>query len=168
MASFTEKHPESLADNVFSLIGNDWMLITAGEMDKFNTMTASWGTVGVIWNKLVAQCYVRPSRYTYEFMENSDYFTLAFFEEQYREALSYCGTYSGRDVDKVGENNLSPMIVGESVGFKEARLIILCRKIYFQNFDPANFLDPDIKKNFPSEDYHRMYTGEIENILCKE
>ncbi len=165
MKDYVEINPEELEENLFSLIGEDWMLVTAGTPEDYNTMTASWGTAGVLWNKKIAQCYVRPSRHTYQFMEKYAYFTLSFFDEKYRDMLSYCGTYSGRDVNKAEANNLTVMPVEKGVSFEEARLIILCRKIYFQDLEPDHFLDADIHKNFPNGDYHRMYTGEIEYLL---
>lgn len=157
--------PEELTDNTFSLIGKDWMLITAGSPDSYNTMTASWGGVGILWNKSVAWCVVRPTRHTYGFMEKSDTFTLSFFEEEYRDALMLCGTKSGRDTDKAAETGLTP-VAGELEGtttFGQARLVLECRKLYFQDIDPANFQDPALDGNYPDKDYHRMYVGEIVN-----
>jgi len=107
--SFKEIAPEAVTDNVFTLIGKDWMLITAGTMKSFNTMTASWGGMGIIWGEPVCWCVIRPHRYTYKFMEKSGFFTLAFFEEKYREMLSFCGTKSGKDVNKVKETGLTPV-----------------------------------------------------------
>lgn len=159
--------PSQISDNIFKLIGSDWMLVTAGPPDAYNTMTASWGGAGVLWNKNVAWCVVRPQRYTYEFMEKNDTFTLSFFDEEYRDALTVCGSKSGRDIDKAAVTGLMPM-AGELSGttsFKQARLIIECRKIYFQDLQPNNFLDDSIDANYPQKDYHRMYFGEI--VSCK-
>lgn len=166
-----ERHvinPDEIRDNPFHLIGSDWMLITAGGIDSFNTMTASWGGLGVLWNKNVCYIFVRPTRYTYEFIERSDMFSLSFFDETHREALNYCGSKSGRDVDKILNTGLTP-IEDESgpVFFDEARLVILCKKLYFQDIDPANFLDPGIEKNYPQKDYHRMYVGQIVRVLIR-
>lgn len=168
MSDFKEITPEQLNESAFKLIGTDWMLITAGGIDSFNTMTASWGGLGQIWMKNVCYLVIRPGRYTYEFMEKSDVFTLTFFEEKHRRALTYCGTKSGRDVDKVKETKLTP-VQSESGGvyFDEARIVMECRKIYFQDIDPANFLDPDIAENYPEEDYHRMYIGEILKCMVR-
>lgn len=154
--------PEQVTDNPFHLIGSDWMLITAGNMEKFNTMTASWGGLGILWNKKVCFIVVRPSRYTYEFMENADTFTLSFFGEEYKKALSFCGTKSGRDVDKIAATGLTP-VQGEqeTVYFNEARLVMECKKLYYQDLEPGNFLDPGIEKNYNGSDYHRLYVGEI-------
>ncbi len=108
MATLREIDPKEITDNPFALIGNDWMLITAGSQRRFNTMTASWGGLGVLWGRQVAVCFVRPTRYTYGFMERSKRFTLSFFSRRCRSALNLCGTRSGRDVDKVAATGLTP------------------------------------------------------------
>jgi flavin reductase (DIM6/NTAB) family NADH-FMN oxidoreductase RutF len=160
--------PVQITDNTFKLVGSDWMLITAGSLDKYNTMTASWGGFGVLWNKNVCFCVVRPTRHTYCFMENSGNFSLSFFDERYREALQFCGSNSGRDVDKAAETGLTPVEGTDGiVYFNEARLVIECRKIYFQDLEPLNFIDPEIESNYPKKDYHRMYIGEILRCLSK-
>lgn len=169
MKDFKAINPTEISENAFKLIGSDWMLITAGPTDDFNMMTASWGGFGVIWNKNVCYCVIRPQRYTYEFMEKAENFTLTFFPEEYRNALNICGTQSGRDIDKIKETGLTP-IEGKLEGttsFQEAKLIIECRKIYFHDIDPANFIDPTIQDNYPINDYHRMYIGEIVNCFTK-
>lgn len=148
-------------DNPFKAVGDDWMLITAGTMDKWNTMTASWGTMGILWGKQVAFCFVRPTRHTYGFMEESDTFTLSFFPDGYRDALNYCGSHSGRDVDKAAETGLKPIDFDGGVSFEQARVVLVCKKIYFDDFDPAKFLDPSIEGCYPKKDYHRLYIGEI-------
>lgn len=100
---FSRIDPKELDQNVFSMIGEQWMLVTAGTVERCNTMTASWGGLGVLWGKPVATVYIRPQRYTLEFVEREDCFTLSFFGEEYRKALALCGSKSGRDVDKVKE-----------------------------------------------------------------
>lgn len=155
--------PQEIGDNTFNLIGKDWMLITAGSPDNFNTMTASWGGLGVLWNKNIAWCVIRPQRYTYEFMEREEDFTLSFFTEEYRAALNLYGSKSGRDMDKAAAAGITP-VQGAHPGtttFEEARMYLSCRKIYFQDIDPKHFLDEKIQKNYPARDYHRMYVGEI-------
>ena len=153
--------PETLDDNVFKLIGTDWMLITSGTLEHWNTMTASWGGMGVIWGRNVCFCFVRKTRFTFEFMNSHDEFTLSFFEEKYRDALDYCGSHSGRDVDKAVETGLTPVEVGNSVSFEQARITVHCKKIFQQDLGPEHFIDPNIASNYPSQDYHRMYIGEI-------
>jgi flavin reductase (DIM6/NTAB) family NADH-FMN oxidoreductase RutF len=162
---FLPLDPAVVQDNVFKLIGKDWMLITAGTRDSFNTMTASWGGMGVLWDKKVSFAFVRPTRYTFEFLEQSEIYTLSFLDEQYRDILMYCGTKSGRDVNKVAETSLTPVFGDCAVYFAEARLVIECRKIYAQDIVPANFLDQTIDDYYPKKDYHRMYIGEITRCL---
>ena len=165
---FRETRPELLTDNPFTLIGADWMLITAGTHDAFNTMTASWGGMGILWERKVAICFIRPTRYTYEFAERSPAFTLSFFGEKHRKALTYCGTHSGRDTDKVKGAGLTPVKEGGFVYFEEARLVLACRKIYSQDILPERFIDPRIESMYPQKDYHRMYFGEIVKCLAQE
>ena len=141
---FKSIKPEEITNNVFELIGSDWMLITAGPPERHNTMTASWGGFGVIWNKNICWCVIRPERYTREFVESSDAFTLSFFDESHRQALEICGTKSGRDINKAEVTGLTP-VPGTLPGatyFSQARMVIECRKIYFQDIIPEHFLDP--------------------------
>lgn len=170
MASeFKNIDPEQIGDNVFQLIGKDWMLITAGKSDSFNTMTASWGGLGILWHKAVAFCFVRPNRHTYGFMKKCEFFSLSVYPEKYRKMLEICGTKSGRNIDKVKETGLTPLTgVTGAVYFEQARLVLECRKIYFHDIDSQKFLDTDIHKNYPIKDYHRMYVGEILNCLAKQ
>ncbi len=159
---FQEIDPESISDNVFKLIGEDWMLITAGTPDHFNMMTASWGGWGVLWNRKVCFCVIRPQRYTRQFVEEARTFSLSYFSEEHRRTLDFCGTKSGREVNKAAACDLTPVELAEGIlSFAEARLIIGCRKIYFQDLDPAHFLIPAIEDLYPKQDYHRMYVGEI-------
>lgn len=169
MADFKEITPEELNESACKLIGTDWMLITAGGIDSFNMMTASWGGLGNIWMKNACYLVIRPGRYTYEFMERGDVFTLTFFDQKYRKALNLCGTKSGRDIDKVKETGLTP-VASEAGGvyFDEARIVLECRKMYFQDIDPKGFLDPTIEENYPEKDYHRLYIGEILKCMVKE
>lgn len=168
MNDYHEIQPEKLNENVFTLLGKEWMLITAGTMDAFNTMTASWGGMGVLWNKSVCYIVVRPQRYTYTFLEKHNYFTLSFFHEKYRDVLKFCGARSGRDVNKAEKTGITPVQTGNgAVFFSEARLVLECKIIYFQDLDPNNFIDPSIIENYPNRDYHRMYIGEILSVKIK-
>jgi flavin reductase (DIM6/NTAB) family NADH-FMN oxidoreductase RutF len=163
---FLTVDPSTLSDNPFELIGKDWMLITAGTRDGFNTMTASWGGVGVLWARNVCFCFIRPGRHTRKFMESSDLFTLSFFDESHRDALTYCGSHSGRDKDKVKETGLTPVFGDGGVYFAESRLVFCCRKLYHHDIDPARLTDLTIDGNhYPLKDYHRMYVGEIVSCL---
>jgi flavin reductase (DIM6/NTAB) family NADH-FMN oxidoreductase RutF len=142
-----------------------WLLITSGSFEekKYNTMTVAWGSNGIMWNKPFVQVVVRPTRHTYGFMEKYDSFTLCAFPEEYKSALKFMGTKSGRDTDKYAETGLTPIQsdVVKSPSFEEAELIIECKKIYFDDFEPDNFIDSSIQKNYPINDFHRIYFGEI-------
>ena len=166
---FEKIDPKALDQNVFSLIGDQWMLITAGTKDQCNTMTASWGGLGVLWGKPVATVYIRPQRYTMEFVEGSEFFTLAFFGEEYRKALALCGSKSGRDIDKVKECGFIVETADGAPYFAQADLVLVCRKAYWQDMDPTHFLDGEIDgKWYPEKDYHRIFIGEMETVLKKK
>lgn len=169
MSDFKRITAEELAENPFKLIGKDWMLITAGDKENFNTMTASWGGVGIMWGKPVATAYIRPQRYTFEFIEKGDYYTQSFFEEEYRDALKFCGSKSGRDYDKVKETGLTPVIDDETgaVYFKEAKVVFICKKMYSQFLKEASALTEEVTKWYKG-DYHKMYMSEIVSVLVKE
>lgn len=160
-----ELDPKTLQENVFQLFDDRWALITAGTEKKCNTMTASWGGLGVLWNKPVATIYVRPQRYTYEFLEGSDWFSLSFLPEDYRDALTYCGTASGRDGDKFAACGLHPDFESGVPCAAEADLVLICRKRYWNDLDPANMDEVGLKHY--DNDYHRMYIGEIVKVLVK-
>ena len=160
--------PKQITNNPFAMIGDQWMLITAGDVERCNTMTASWGGVGVLWQAPVATCYVRPQRYTKQFLDEQEYFTLTFFHEAYRKQLQLCGTKSGRDMDKVKECGFT--VKAAACGapyFEEADLVIVCRKRYVQDFDPAAIPEDVKEKQYPNKDYHTMYIGEIVEVLSK-
>ncbi len=166
MKKFTEISPLELNESAFRLIGKEWMLITAGTIGNWNTMTASWGGMGELWFKPVVFTFIRPQRYTREFVEREEVFTLSFFDESQRKTLNFCGANSGRDCDKAGETGLTPIATdGGSVTFEEARLVLECRKMYFQDLNPDHFLVPEIEANYPNKDYHRMYVGEVLRVL---
>lgn len=168
MENFREISPKSLKDNVFSLIDDEWMLVSAGNKDKFNTMTASWGGLGILWFKNVSYVFVRPTRYTFELMNDNPYYSLSFFTEAYRDALTYCGKHSGRDVDKPKMTGLTPAFHKHSVYFEEARMVMICKKMYQQDIDRKCFLDEAIvSEAYPANDFHRMYIGEITHVLVK-
>jgi len=165
---FRSIDPKSLTDNVFSLIGDKWMLITAGKEDACNTMTASWGGLGVIWGVPAATCYIRPQRYTKEFVDREEYFTLTFFGEEWRKALALCGSKSGRDIDKVKECGFTVKTAACGAPyFEEAELVLVCRKRFAQDMDPACIADEVKEKWYPEKDYHAMYIGEIVEVLAK-
>lgn len=155
--------------NMISLIGEKWMLITAGNKDAFNTMTANWGSIGYLWNKPVAFIFVRPERYTFEFTEDNDFVTLSFFDEKYRDALKICGSKSGRHSDKLAETDLTPheTTLG-NIAFKEAEIVLECRKIYGDFLDPEKFTDVSpLEKWYGEGGMHKMYILEIVNAWIK-
>ena len=164
---FNEIKPDDISESIFKLIAEDWFLLTAGTLTSgYNTMTASWGGLGQLWHKRVAFVFVRPQRYTLKFMENNEFFTMSFFHEDYREALKYCGSHSGRDIDKAGETGLTPFEPSAgTAAFEEAKLILVCRKLYYQDIQPERFLDVGIDGLYPEKGYHRMYIGVIEKVL---
>lgn len=164
---FEARSPYSLTDNFFHRIGRDWMLITAAKPDgSWNTMTASWGTVGILWNRPVAVCFVRPQRYTDEFILQSDRLTLSFFDEEMHSALAFCGRTSGRDTDKAAETGLCPLTLESgAVTFAQARLTLDCRRLYADVFKKENFLDPDIFAHYPEDDFHHVYICEIKGVF---
>lgn len=164
---FTQIQPEELNGNIFKLIGKDWMLISAGSEGSFNTMTASWGGAGVLWSRNVAFCFIRPQRFTLQFVEKSDRFSLSFFGGGHRDALNLCGSKSGREIDKAKAAHLTPVFSDGTVYFEEASTVLICQKLYFHDFDPAHFLDPAIAKNYTAGDYHRLFIGGIEKVLVK-
>ena len=159
---------KKLKESAVSLFDDKWALITAGNKDSYNTMTASWGAMGELWNKDVCFIFIRPQRFTYEFTEREDYFTVSFFGEEYKKALTFCGRNSGRDVDKAKETGLTPIEIGGSMSFRESEIILVCKKLYYQDLEPRGFVDTRLDEaNYPSKDYHRMYVGEIVEAYTK-
>ncbi|MCF8379384.1 MAG: flavin reductase [Bacteroidales bacterium] len=160
---FKKIKPVKIDKNLIQLVGKDWMLITAGELSSYNTMTASWGQMGVLWNLPVAICYIRPQRFTFEFVEKADYYTLSFFENKYRKALNFCGSKSGRDFDKAKETGLSAFETElGNISFAEASLILECKKLYADDIKENKFIQRDLAgKHYPQKDFHRFYIGEI-------
>lgn len=166
--AFREISVEELKDNPFTLINKDWMLITAGNREKHNTMTASWGGVGELWGRYVSTIYIRPQRYTLEFVEREDYYSLCFFGPDCRQALNLCGSKSGREVDKDAATGLTPCFDEAAPYYEQARLVFLCRKLYRQDLEEGCFLDKGLLEKWYDNDLHRMFIGEIAKVLEKE
>lgn len=167
--SFKEIEIKNLNMNPFTLIGDEWLLITAGTEGKFNTMTASWGGLGVFWGKNSATIYIRPSRYTKQFIDSNDTFTLSFFKEDYKKSLGICGSVSGRDVNKVEKANLTPIFNEENTYFDEAKMVFVCKKMYHTDVKSENFDNPEYDATmYPDKDYHTIYISEILKVLVKE
>ena len=155
--------PKELTANPFQLIGQRWTLISAGDKDSFNTMTASWGGFGVLWNKPVVYIFIRPQRHTLGFVQSKSHFTLSFFGEEHRPALQLLGTRSGRDGDKVAESGLTPCFTESgNPTFEEATLVMECRKLYDGTLRSDEFVIDKLREvAYPDEDYHRVFVGEI-------
>jgi len=163
--------PAEISDNLIRLIASDWMLVTAGTPEKFNTMTANWGGMGYLWNKNVVFVFVRPERYTYGFIENTEGFTLTFFDEKYRDALNLCGVKSGRDCDKVAETGLTPCFTQSGYpAFTEARIVLECRKLYANQLTRDAFIDNEpLKSHYSTKGgMHKMYIAEIEKVWVRK
>lgn len=169
MAIFKEITPSEITNNPFDLIGKDWALVTSGNADKSNTMTVSWGGVGIMWGKPVTYTFIRPQRYTFEFMEANGYFSMSFFDEEQRDALKFCGSKSGRDYDKVKETGLTPAFTEDGVPyFEEAKLVLVCKKMYSQFLNEECIEDAESVAKWYDNDYHKMYVSEITKVLVKE
>jgi len=160
---------KDLQFNPFNLIGDVWMLVTAGNPETgCNTMTASWGHLGCIWghNAPTAVIYLRPSRYTKEFVDREDYFTLCFMDPSFKKQMAYLGSASGRDEDKIARTGLTPVYADNTVYFAEAKLVLVCKKVYRSELREDGFLDQAIiEEHYPLRDYHTMYVGRIEKVL---
>lgn len=160
-----------LKDNMFDAIGKEWMLVTAGTPEKFNMMTASWGGTGILWGKPVAFIFIRPERYTYEFIEKGDTLTLSFLGEAHRDIHKICGSQSGRDIDKVAASGLKPYVTENgNIAYEQARLILECKKLYADFIEADNFVDKLLISRWYGEGhggFHKMYILEIQNVFVE-
>lgn len=160
--------PDKIPGNIIKMLNDDWMLITAGNKEQFNMMTASWGGLGMLYGKPIAMCFINPTRYTYQLMEKNDTYTFTFYTEAYREALKYCGSNSGKNTDKVKGSGLTPITTPEgSQAFGEAWLIIECRKLVSQSITPEAISNEKVKEEWIGKQLHKMYIGEIINVWVK-
>lgn len=152
----------TLTFNPFEKLSKQWALVGAGNLDKFNMMTVSWGAVGVIWGKPSVTAYIRQTRYTKEFVDSGDTFTLTFLADGHRDALNVLGSKSGRDMDKMKDSGLTPIEVEGEVTFAEAELVLVCRKRFVQDMPKENFVSQEtLDRWYADENYHTMYIGEI-------
>lgn len=168
--NFQEIDLNTFQCDVFHMFGKATPLLTVGDRESLNTMTIGWGGFGTLWGKPVCTVYVRPERYTYEFMEKYDYFTVAVFGDAYKKAMALCGTQSGRDVDKAKECALTPMFSeGDAPYFAEADIVVVCKKLYAQDLTSACALAKETVLPYYGEkgNWHRMYIGEVVQVLKK-
>lgn len=165
---FIKTDVTELKESFTKMVRDDWALLTAGDENEFNTMTVSWGAAGELWKKDVAFVFVRPQRYTYEFMEKKDIFTLSFFDSSYKKELTFCGRNSGKNCDKVKECGFTPVSLDGGVSFDEAKTVVVCKKMAYQDIDPKGFLSDEIESNYSNKDYHRVYIGEIIGVYEKK
>lgn len=155
--------------NPFKQIGDEWALLMSGDKNSYNSMTISWGYMGVMFNKPVFLTVVRPQRYTKEFIDKSEYFTVSFFDKEYKKTLGYLGSNSGRDIDKMNVEGLEPHFSDNTVFYNEASLVLVCKKLFSMEQSNAEFYDESIKAEiYPTGDYHTFYTGEIVKAYVKE
>ncbi|MBH1940664.1 flavin reductase [Mobilitalea sibirica] len=169
MNDFKEISPEALRKNPFQLIGKEWMLVTAGNEEKVNTMTASWGGLGVMYGKNVAFIVIRPQRYTKEFVDREETFSLSFFDKQYKKVLNYLGTVSGRNEDKIAKSGLTVVDAHETPFFDEANLVMICKKLFKQPLITDGLLDEKLKNTwYANGDNHTLYIAEITQVFKRK
>lgn len=157
-------------ENAFELIGKQWMLVTAGYEEHFNTMTASWGGIGWLWNKPVAFVFIRPERYTHQFIDSNSRLTLSFYSEAYRKVLQLCGTQSGRDTDKVVATGLTPVTLPTgAITFAQSRLTLDCRKLFKAPMQESHFIDSELLDKWYGAHggLHDVYVVEIEDVYVE-
>ena len=152
--------------DIFSAFNDDWALLTAGTPEHFNTMAISWGTLGTLWSKPVATVFVKPVRYTHDFMESSEFFTVCFFDRSHRREIAYLGSRSGRDGDKLAATSLTAVPVGESVGFAQAHTTLLCRKLYTHDLDIDRIPAEIVAQDYTEEAPHTVYVGEVISVTA--
>ncbi len=168
--AFKKIEPKEINENFIKTIGDEWMLVAAGDKEGYNMMTASWGFVGVMWGFPAAITAIRPQRYTKEFVDDKKYFTLSFYGDD-KSIHAVCGKQSGRDVDKTALTGLKPIFDSETGApyFDSARLVLICEKVYADSLWGDSFINSDVDKSvYPGHDYHTMYYGKILTALVKE
>ena len=153
--------------DIFSQFDKKWALLTAGTKDNFNSMTISWGGMGTLWGKPVVTSYVRTSRYTHEFMDNNDYFTISFYGEEMKQILGVFGSKSGRDIDKMHYDGLTAEEVEGTVTFAEAEVTLVCKKLFMQPLAEENMSSDIVDAFYKNDAPHDMYIGEVVKIIEK-
>ncbi len=168
MSQFQKTDLKALSGDFFTRLGKEWMLVSAGDAHSFNTMTASWGGIGVLWNKNVSFIFIRQSRHTMQFLDSNDYYSLSFFNGKMMKELTFCGKNSGRDVDKMKETGLIPVFDEKAPAFEQAELVLICKKLYKQPMDAGCFLDKELPDRFYADnDWHETFVGEIVDVLIR-
>lgn len=168
MPGYKSISPDKIPGNIIKLLRDDWMLITAGNDQQFNMMTAGWGGLGMMFGKPVAFCFIAPTRFTYQLMEKNDTYTLSFYTEAYRDALKICGSKTGKSADKVKETGLTPITTpAGSKAFSEAWMIIECRKTVAQSITPEAITNAALKEEWSTKQLYKMFVGEIVNVWVK-
>ena len=153
--------------NAFELFNNQWALVTAGPIDKHNSMTVSWGELGTLWGKPVVTIYIKPARYTHEFIEENEHFVVSFFKEDYRKPLGIMGSFSGRDNDKDKMSGLTPVEHDGLTIYQEAEVTLICRKIYQNDLNPNRIPEEELNRHYKEQAPHTMYIGEVVDIIRK-
>ncbi len=169
LEDFQEISWKELNQNAISMIGQDWMLISAGNSADYNMMTASWGTIGWLWERPVSTIYVRPQRHTHNYTERAEYYTLTFYDDPDKEVLRLMGTVSGKNFDKMNYEGLTPLVTPNgSIAFEEAYLIIECKKLYSSVLKESEFnVTEPMNDMYPERDFHTVYIGEITGVWTK-
>lgn len=166
--AFNSVEPKNVKDNLIKCFAEEWALVTAGNRDSYNMMTASWGFAGEMWGEDSVAIVIRPQRYTMEFIKKNDYFTLSFCGNR-RDIHKVCGSVSGRDVDKTSEAGLTPVVNEKFVYFKEARMVFVVKKQFLEPLNPEGFIDKGIiDRWYPEKDFHNLIIGKIEKVLIRE
>lgn len=167
--AFKEIALTELSLNPFTKFDKEWALVTAGDKERSNTMTASWGGLGTMWSLPVATVYIRPQRYTKEFIDAQERFTVSFYAPEHKKALGVLGAKSGRDCDKVAEVGFTAVKVGDGIAYEEASLVLVCRKLYADDIKPERFIDTACDTRwYPEHDYHTMYIAQVEKAYVRE
>ncbi len=167
--AFVKKEVSELTVNPFTTIGDEWFLLTAGNLSDYNTMTASWGGLGVIWGSPSVTAYVRTSRHTFGYMEQNDCFSICVLEDGNRDALAFCGSKSGRDYDKAKETGLTPIELDGVAAFEQAKLVFICEKTYGQMMEERSFTaQSTYDRWYGTDPMHKMYIGKVKAVYVKE
>lgn len=168
--AFKEIAAKELKENVFHMIGDEWLLICARDNDngRMNMMTASWGGYGILWHKEVCFLFVRPQRHTHKLLSEQNVFSVAVLPSDHKDAHKVCGKLSGRDLDKIKETGLTVTELDGTATVAEGKLVFVVKKLYEDVLKKDGFLDNSLLKNYPDDDFHTVYVCEIEKVYIKE